>query len=137
MPDPASASIQLGMISIFPRQKRKCSRSYTFGGCDSTPKVWYTLKGHVLRLLYVEYIFLILLFENSISYSRRYLFRARGLLKAVEDRKTRRLFRKDTCAQKIHSHSIVAGGLPVISYTTRLMPSTSVVMRAVTRSSRS
>ena len=36
-----------------------------------------------------------------------------------------------------HSHSIVAGGLPEMSYTTRLMPRTSLIMRFETRPSRS
>lgn len=35
-----------------------------------------------------------------------------------------------------HSHSIVAGGLPVISYTTRFTPCTSLVMRVDIRLSR-
>src|SRR5512138_2643414 len=36
-----------------------------------------------------------------------------------------------------HSHSIVAGGLLVISYTTRLIPSTSLTMRLATLASSS
>ena len=32
-----------------------------------------------------------------------------------------------------HSHSIVAGGLLLTSYTTRLMPRTSLMMRVLTR----
>jgi len=36
-----------------------------------------------------------------------------------------------------HSHSIVAGGFPEMSYTTRLMPRTSLMMRFETRPSRS
>ena len=35
-----------------------------------------------------------------------------------------------------HSHSIVAGGLPEMSYTTRLMPRTSLMMRLETLDSR-
>src|SRR5690606_40696640 len=35
-----------------------------------------------------------------------------------------------------HSHSIVAGGLPEMSYTTRLMPRTSLMMRLLTLPSR-
>jgi len=35
-----------------------------------------------------------------------------------------------------HSHSIVAGGLPLMSYTTRLIPRTSLMMRLLTLPSR-
>ena len=35
----------------------------------------------------------------------------------------------------LHSHSIVAGGLLEISYTTRLTPSTSLTIRLLTRAS--
>ena len=35
-----------------------------------------------------------------------------------------------------HSHSMVAGGLPEMSYTTRLMPRTSLMMRLLTLPSR-
>lgn len=38
---------------------------------------------------------------------------------------------------KTHSHSIVAGGLLVMSYTTRLMPGTSATMRLEMRASTS
>ena len=37
----------------------------------------------------------------------------------------------------LYSHSIVAGGFPEMSYTTRLMPRTSLMMRFDTRPSRS
>lgn len=37
----------------------------------------------------------------------------------------------------LYSHSIVAGGLLLISYTTRLTPSTSLTMRLLTRANRS
>ena len=39
--------------------------------------------------------------------------------------------------QAYNSHSIVAGGLPETSYTTRVTPGTSLVMRALTWASRS
>lgn len=39
-------------------------------------------------------------------------------------------------AQSDHSHSMVAGGLPDMSYTTRLMPRTSLVMRVDTVASK-
>ena len=39
--------------------------------------------------------------------------------------------------RKNHSHSMVAGGFEVISYTTRLTPSTSLMMRLEVRPSRS
>ncbi|SDX87256.1 hypothetical protein SAMN05421755_100120 [Nitrosomonas sp. Nm33] len=36
------------------------------------------------------------------------------------------------CRTRDHSHSIVAGGLPEISYTTRLIPRTSLIIRLET-----
>lgn len=38
-----------------------------------------------------------------------------------------------TIVYAIYSHSIVAGGLDVMSYATRLMPGTSATMRELTR----
>src|SRR5262245_29912385 len=43
----------------------------------------------------------------------------------------------ERCETSTHSHSIVAGGLPEMSYTTRLMPCTSLMMRFEVRASKS
>ena len=67
-------------------------------------------------------------------------FPAKGpldLLIVNEGGKTRRPLGKGACGLKIYSHSIVAGGLLVMSYTIRLIWGTSLTMRTLTRSSTS
>ncbi len=46
-------------------------------------------------------------------------------------------YKKGTSGERIHSHSIVAGGLLVMSYTIRLIPCTSLTIRTEIRSSTS